>query len=151
MEGCICCITRSGSTLPWVVRLDSTTEFSTCCTGTDLTIFRVGWGGGNNWIGSNLRCMLFRNELRPANGVLAAWGNGDFNDWAAEAQVIGNRILEINPDILIFVEGILSAGNLIGALTKKVELTNPSKLVYSGHIYPFRSMLTFSFIFFHLL
>ncbi|XP_023338666.1 uncharacterized protein LOC111709274 [Eurytemora carolleeae] len=86
--------------------------------------------------------MDLRNELRPANGVLAAWGNGDFNDWAAEAQVIGNRILEINPDILIFVEGILSAGNLIGALTKKVELTNPSKLVYSGHIYPFSPIIS---------
>ena len=70
--------------------------------------------------------------------MAAAWGNGKFNDWAAEAEIIGNRILEVNPDILIFVEGILSAGNLIGALTKKVELSNPNKLVYSGHIYPFR-------------
>ena len=40
--------------------------------------------------------------------------------------------------MLIVVEGILSAGNLIGALIKKPELTNPNKLVYSGHIYPFR-------------
>ena len=40
--------------------------------------------------------------------------------------------------MLIIVEGILSAGNLIGALVKKPELTNPDKLVYSGHIYPFR-------------
>ena len=52
--------------------------------------------------------------------------------------MVGNMILEVNPDMLIFVEGILSAGNLIGALVKKVELTNPKKLVYSGHIYPFR-------------
>ena len=40
--------------------------------------------------------------------------------------------------MLILVEGILSGGNLIGALAKKVELTNPDKLIYSGHIYPFR-------------
>ena len=36
------------------------------------------------------------------------------NDWAAAAEVAGNQILEVNPDMLILVEGILSGGNLIG-------------------------------------
>ena len=46
--------------------------------------------------------------------------------------------------MLILVEGILSGGNLIGALAKKVELTNPDKLIYSGHIYPFRYRIRIS-------
>ena len=44
----------------------------------------------------------------------------------------GNRLLEINPDLLIIVEGILSAGNLMGALIHPIELSRPEKLVYSG-------------------
>ena len=34
-----------------------------------------------------------RNELRPANGVAAAWGNGERNDWALAAERAGNLIL----------------------------------------------------------
>ena len=38
LPGCICCITRAGSTPHWVSRLDSKTEctYSTCCTGFGL-------------------------------------------------------------------------------------------------------------------
>jgi len=35
----------------------------------------------------------FRNELRRANGVAAAWGNGEQNDWALAAERAGNLIL----------------------------------------------------------
>lgn len=79
-----------------------------------------------------------RNELRKSHGVPAAWGSGEYNDWAAEAERIGNKILEINPDLLIFVEGVSYALDLTGARSKHVELTNPKKLVYSGHVYTFR-------------
>ena len=54
----------------------------------------------------------------------------------------GNRLLEINPDLLIIVEGILSAGNLMGALIHPIELSRPEKLVYSGHIYPFSPIIS---------
>jgi len=83
-----------------------------------------------------------RNEVRPANGVPAEWGNGGKTDFALACEVAGNKILEVNPDMLIIVEGILSAGNLIGALVKKPELSNPDKLVYSGHIYPFSPIIS---------
>jgi len=83
-----------------------------------------------------------RNEVRPAHGVAAEWGNGGETDFALACEKSGNMILEVNPDMLIIVEGILSAGNLIGALVKKPELTNPDKLVYSGHIYPFSPIIS---------
>jgi hypothetical protein len=38
---------------------------------------------------------LCRNELRPANGVAATWGNGERNDWALAAERAGNLILGI--------------------------------------------------------
>lgn len=40
------------------------------------------------------------------------------------------------------VEGILSAGNLLGAYEHPVLLRDPSKLVYSGHIYPFSPVIS---------
>ena len=44
--------------------------------------------------------------------------------------------------MLIIVEGILSAGNLMGALIHPIELSRPEKLVYSGHIYPFSPIIS---------
>ena len=56
-----------------------------------------------------------RNEIRPNEyGQWADWGNGEENDWAIAATKLGNMLLEVNPDALIIVEGILSAGNLLG-------------------------------------
>jgi len=86
--------------------------------------------------------MDLRNEVRTSHGEFAEWGTGKVNDWALAAEIAGNKILEVNPDMLILVEGILSGGNLIGALAKKVELTNPDKLIYSGHIYPFSPIIS---------
>ena len=51
-------------------------------------------------------------------------------DWAAAAERAGNRLLEINPDMLIIVEGILSAGNLMGALIHPIELSRPEQLAH---------------------
>ena len=45
---------------------------------------------------------------------MANWGNGKENDWAIASTKLGNMLLEVNPEALIIVEGILSAGNLIG-------------------------------------
>ena len=45
---------------------------------------------------------------------MANWGNGKQNDWSIAATKLGNILLQVDPDALIIVEGILSAGNLIG-------------------------------------
>ena len=65
----------------------------------------------NPWVAG----LDLRNEIRMnEHGQMAAWGNGKQNDWAIAATRLGNMLLQVNPDALIIVEGILSAGNLIG-------------------------------------
>lgn len=74
----------------------------------------------------------------------ATWGSGDLaNDWALAAERAGNAILEVNPYLLILVQGIEQyqgdwywwGGNLQGAAQYPVRLTVPSRLVYSPHDY----------------
>lgn len=76
---------------------------------------------------------------------LARWGNGDLaTDWRLAAERAGNAILEVNPDWLIFVEGVEVydgdfywwGGNLQGVREHPVRLSVPNKLVYSPHAYP---------------
>jgi endoglucanase len=71
----------------------------------------------------------------------ATWGSGDTNtDWRLAAQRAGNRILAVNPDLLIIVEGIGDGywwgGNLSKAGEYPVILNLPGRLVYSPHDYP---------------
>jgi endoglucanase len=100
----------------------------------------------------------------PQNGG-AEWGFGDPNptgqprDWAAAAERAGNAILGVNPNLLIFVEGVRAdpagpyfggarqsywpGGNLLGvgnpgggrAHPRPLTLSVPNRLVYSAHDY----------------
>ncbi|MGH2461035.1 MAG: glycoside hydrolase family 5 protein, partial [Chloroflexota bacterium] len=78
------------------------------------------------------------------------WGSGDpKTDWAMAAETCGNEILKVNPNWLIFVEGIekvvdkfgnvldwtWQGGELIEARTDPVKLAVPGRLVYSSHDY----------------
>lgn len=80
------------------------------------------------------------------------WGDDNpGTDWRAAAQRAGNAVLAVNPNWLIFVEGVQSfrqpflpeerkafyffGGNLAPARERPVVLTDPSKLVYSAHDY----------------
>jgi len=93
----------------------------------------------NPWVAG----LDLRNEIRPnEHGQWADWGNGEENDWAIAATKLGNMLLEVNPDALIIVEGILSAGNLLGAFEHPIQLSKQSQLVYSGHIYPFSPIIS---------
>ena len=74
----------------------------------------------------------------------ATWGTGDAaTDWNSAAERCGNAVLEVNPDVLIVVEGVEKVGsdaywwggNLSGARQHPIELSSPSKLVYSAHEY----------------
>ncbi|HWB50586.1 MAG TPA: Calx-beta domain-containing protein [Stellaceae bacterium] len=77
----------------------------------------------------------------PYNG---AWGGGGPNDWVAAAEQAGNAIGAVNPNWLIFVEGVGTydgqsywwGGNLMGVQDDPVVLNVPDKLVYSPHDYP---------------
>jgi endoglucanase len=75
----------------------------------------------------------------------ACWGCGDSGtDWRLAAERAGNAILAVNPNWLIFVEGVDCyhsdcswwGGNLEGAAAYPVQLNVPNRLVYSAHDYP---------------
>lgn len=85
----------------------------------------------------------------------ACWGCGDpAVDWRLAAERAGNAILSVNPDWLIFVEGVNCfgpngvatasrgatctwwGGNLEGAAAYPVRLSVPNRVVYSAHDYP---------------
>ncbi len=75
----------------------------------------------------------------------ATWGDGvAATDWRLAAERAGNAILAVNPNLLVFVEGIEQAegawywwgGNLRNAGAAPVRLSVPNKLVYSAHDYP---------------
>ncbi|WP_010523122.1 cellulase family glycosylhydrolase [Aquimarina agarivorans] len=82
------------------------------------------------------------------NPAGARWGTGDEFDWRLASEKCGNAILEVNPNVLIMVEGIEAyrkpngdltsywwGGNLQGARDFPVRLSNPKKLMYSPHEY----------------
>jgi len=77
----------------------------------------------------------------PYNGT---WGGGGATDWAAAAETAGNAIGTVNPNLLIFVEGVANyqgqsywwGGNLMGVKDRPIDLNLDNKLVYSAHDYP---------------
>lgn len=96
----------------------------------------------NSW---NLFAVDIKNE--PHGKV--TWGTGDPNtDFAAWCERCGNAILDMNPDLLIFCEGIDKyvdnnqqtqcvcwGGSLQWVANRPINLKNPKKLVYSPHQY----------------
>jgi hypothetical protein len=64
-------------------------------------------------------------------------------NWPVAAQAAGNAVLAINPNLLVFVEGIdcysgscdWQGGNLAGVATNPVVLNVPNQLAYSAHDY----------------
>jgi endoglucanase len=75
---------------------------------------------------------------------VASWGDGNAaTDWRLATEAAGNAILAANPDWLILVQGIENyhgdsywwGGQLEGASSDPVRLSQPDKLVYSPHDY----------------
>lgn len=78
-----------------------------------------------------------RNEPRPdkKNGTIPLWGTGmPSNDWRMAATKAGNAVLALNPDQLIFIEGLLG-GIMTPAYFAPVKLDVANRLVYSAHAY----------------
>lgn len=80
-------------------------------------------------------------DLHNEPNEMATWGSGEpSTDWRMAAEKAGNAILEENPHLLIFVEGIYQyddyywyGGNLKGVRDAPVNLTIPNRVVYSPH------------------
>lgn len=73
-----------------------------------------------------------RNELRSG----ARWGGDDPSvDWHSAAERGGNAILQVNSNLLIFVEGPQYSLDFTEAGRLPVRLTVPHRLVYSPHDY----------------
>lgn len=70
-----------------------------------------------------------RNEVR------GLWGTMPWEKWADAAEKCGNRLLKMNPEWLVVVEGTESANDVSGARRRPVKLNVPDKLVYSAHVY----------------
>jgi endoglucanase len=106
----------------------------------------------STWI-ANLKALASRYAGNPAVIGIdlhnephdpACWGCGDTSkDWRLAAERGGNAVLSVNPNLLIFVEGVQSfngastwwGGNLAGADTFPVRLNVANRLVYSAHEY----------------
>jgi endoglucanase len=75
----------------------------------------------------------------------ACWGCGEVSlDWRLAAQRAGNAVLDVNPNLLIVVEGVELhknqsywwGGNLKGVGEAPVLLRVANRVVYSAHDYP---------------
>ena len=72
-----------------------------------------------------------RNDLRKGADGPTLWSK-----WATAAERAGNALLDINPDLLIIVEGVNYATDLTGVYTRPVALNRGGHLVYEAHDYP---------------
>ena len=70
-----------------------------------------------------------RNEVR------GLWGTMPWARWAAAAERCGNRLLQMNRDWLVVVEGTESANDLSSARRRPIKLNVENRLVYSAHVY----------------
>jgi aryl-phospho-beta-D-glucosidase BglC (GH1 family) len=93
-----------------------------------------------------------RNEVRPQRSRFIPlpknpnWGRKNRRDWHKYATLAGNAIHEVNPNLLIIVEGInaqtrylvkLKFPHLLPLKKRPIQLKQAHKLVYEVHNYSF--------------
>jgi aryl-phospho-beta-D-glucosidase BglC (GH1 family) len=77
--------------------------------------------------------LVIGTDLR--NEVRSLWGTLTWDRWATAAELAGNRLLAMNPNWLIVVEG-LGSGNFLNEVgTRPVRVFVPNRVVYSAHVY----------------
>ena len=99
------------------------------------------WVALANRYKTNSTVIGFDLHNEPHNGT---WGGGGANDWARAAERAGNAALAVNPDLLMFVEGVGTyqgqnywwGGNLMGVKDRPIVFNVANRLVYSPHDYP---------------
>ena len=63
------------------------------------------------------------------------WGTMTWSTWAAAAERAGEALLKMQPNWLMFVEGISSANDCSAARLRPVKLSVPDRVIYSTHVY----------------
>jgi endoglucanase len=105
----------------------------------DWEMLAERYKGDNTVIGMDLR-----DEPHSVGSGGAWWTSADeANDWHLAAERAGNAILNVNPKLLIIVEGTDTrsndwywwGGNLLGVKSAPVVLDVKHQLVYSAHDY----------------
>eukprot|EP01112_Ceratiomyxa_fruticulosa_P009669 TRINITY_DN2532_c0_g1_i3.p1 TRINITY_DN2532_c0_g1~~TRINITY_DN2532_c0_g1_i3.p1 ORF type:complete len:390 (-),score=76.43 TRINITY_DN2532_c0_g1_i3:93-1262(-) len=77
-----------------------------------------------------------RNEPRSSYEGTPVWSSANSTlNWRLAAQQMGNRLLQINPNLLIVVEGLNYALDLTGVKNYPIQLSVSNKIVYSSHNY----------------
>ncbi len=124
---------------------------STWCCGANLC--DAGWA--NDWLGPacrvrqtehawirNWETVMARFAHNPLvvgadlrNEVRGPWGTMRWATWASAAERAAERLLQLNRDWLIVVEGVSSANDLSGARDRPVALSVAARVVYSAHVY----------------
>lgn len=69
------------------------------------------------------------------NEVHGFWGTMRWSNWAPAAERASERLLKINRNWLMFIEGTSSANDLSGVRARPVRLSIPHRVVYSSHVY----------------
>ncbi|MCE9517064.1 MAG: cellulase family glycosylhydrolase, partial [Mycobacterium sp.] len=90
---------------------------------------------------TNSTVIGFDLHNEPHNGT---WGGGGATDWARAAERAGNAALAVNPNLLMFVEGVGTyqgqsywwGGNLMGVKDRPIVFNVANRVVYSPHDYP---------------
>ena len=136
-----------------VILNNHTTTGKWCCNGND---------GNGLWVNteqSSLKWMLdweflikryqsnpmvvgadLRNEVRDDGSYRANWGKGGPFDFHRVSEELGNRLLTINPNLLIIIEGLHFSSNFSYYDHTPVQLIYPNKVVFSPHLYAWSTL-----------
>ena len=126
------------------------TQARWCC---DANLCDATWS--NNWLGPICRVRQTEDEwvenwvtvMRPLkrnpfvvgadlrNEVRSPLGRFLWASWANAAEKAAERLLDIQPDWLMFIEGVSSANDVSGARSRPIELSVANRVVYSAHVY----------------
>lgn len=137
----------------FVILNNHTTTAKWCCSGDD---------GNGLWVGekqSSLKWMSdweflidrykynpmvvgadLRNEIRDERNHQANWGKGGPFDFHRVTEELGNRLLAINPKLLIIVEGLHFSSNFSNYEHTPIQLIYPKRIVFSPHLYAWSTL-----------
>jgi endoglucanase len=83
-----------------------------------------------------------RNEIRvdTIDLLWPTWGDGNVDtDWKLAATTVADKMLAINPDLLIIIEGLNYANDMDPIKTDPITLSVENRMIYSFHYYSWQT------------